>query len=118
MGNIKNLSEEVKRAQEIFYKQVSNNSGTNTVMRSSRSNWITSNSNSSRWSSKSTLNSSANSNSEQINAGIENVRKSLNKGYSNIDAQGKLKGNLFSKLMNEINETINNVNTRKQNTKI
>ena len=48
----------------------------------------------------------------------ENIKELVEKKYNLVDSQNKLKGNLFTKLINNANEIIGDANRKKGNTKI
>ena len=58
-------------------------------------------------------NTTVSSSSEKVD-----IQESINREYKNIDGMGKLKGVLFTDLINKTNETINGVNEQKKNTKL
>ena len=58
-------------------------------------------------------NTTVSSSSEKVD-----IQESINREYKNIDGKGKLKGVLFTDLINKTNETINGVNEQKKNTKL
>lgn len=66
-------------------------------------------------------NSSNLSNSNTMaSSGLEKVdiQESINRKYKKIDGKGKLKGVLFTNLINRTNDTIDKVNESKGNTKL
>lgn len=46
------------------------------------------------------------------------VNASLKRKYKRVDAKNKLQGVLFTGLINDVNEVIDDANTKKENTKI
>ena len=63
--------------------------------------------------------SGSSSNTRTGSTGVSgNVSNSLKTKYKNIDGQNKLKGVLFTGLINNTNDIIDNANTKKANTKI
>ena len=46
------------------------------------------------------------------------VNASIKRKYKNVDGENKLKGALFTGLIEDTNEVIDNANTKKENTKI
>ena len=68
---------------------------------------------SSNSSNMSNSNTMASSNSEKVD-----IQESINRKYKKIDGNGKLKGVLFTNLINKTNDTIDNVNDSKGNTKL
>lgn len=63
--------------------------------------------------------SGSSSNTRTGSTGVSgNVSNSLKTKYKNIDRQNKLKGVLFTGLINNTNDIIDNANTKKANTKI
>lgn len=47
----------------------------------------------------------------------KSIKSILEYKYKNVDSKGKLKGTLFTKILDNINETINEANTEKVKTK-
>lgn len=67
----------------------------------------------------SSSNSSSKSSTSTSSTGVSNdVDASLKRKYKKIDGQNKLQGVLFTGLINDTNEIIDNANTKKENTKI
>ena len=63
--------------------------------------------------------SGSSSNTRTGSTGVSgNVSNSLKTKYKNIDGQNKVKGVLFTGLINNTNDIIDNANTKKANTKI
>ena len=46
------------------------------------------------------------------------INASLKRKYKRVDAKNKLQGVLFTGLINDVNEVIDDANTKKENTKI
>lgn len=64
--------------------------------------------------------SSSNSGSDNVSStGITNEERKnqIKRKYNTLDAENKLKGVLFSKLINNTNDIIGNANNKKENTK-
>lgn len=75
---------------------------------------------SSKSNSKNTISSSSSSISSGVSGtGItkEERKNQIKRKYNTLDAENKLKGVLFSKLINNTNDIIGNANNKKENTK-
>lgn len=76
--------------------------------------------NSSKSNNKNTISSSSSSISSGVSGtGItkEERKNQIKRKYNTLDAENKLKGVLFSKLINNTNDIIGNANNKKENTK-
>lgn len=79
---------------------------------------------SSKSNNKNTISSSSSSSSSSISSGVsgtgitkEERKNQIKRKYNTLDAENKLKGVLFSKLINNTNDIIGNANNKKENTK-